>query len=335
MVRRALVTGITGQVGSYLSELLIAKGYEVAGTCRRSSTPSAARIEHVLDDIDLHECDLTDQASLYRLIDEVRPSEIYNLAAQSSVATSWNQVTATGDVTGLAVGRLLEAIRCVDPSIRFFQASSSEMFGEVDSPLCSEQTPFRPRSPYGVAKLYGHQLTVSYRSAYGMFACCGIAFNQESPRRGFEFVTRKITRAAARIKLGLQDELRLGNMQVRRDWGYACDFVDAMWRMLQQDEPADFVIGTGVCVSVWDFAKQAFDQVGLDPFRYIVSDEQLFRPSDQEEALRADARAANEQLGWRPETSLAELVELMVDNDMALAEREAAEQPRPAIRRAA
>ena len=242
MTKRALITGITGQDGSYLAELLLDKGYEVHGTYRRSSSPSFGRIEHILDSIELHQSDLSDQASLSNLIQQVRPTEVYNLAAQSFVGTSWSQVVVTGDITGLGTARVLEAIRSVDPSIRFYQASSSEMFGLVHETPQRETTPLHPRSPYGVAKVYGHYLTINYRESYDMFACSGILFNHESPRRGLEFVTRKITMAAARIKLGLQNELRLGNLDAQRDWGFAGDYVEAMWMMLQQEKPEDFVI---------------------------------------------------------------------------------------------
>jgi GDPmannose 4,6-dehydratase len=318
----ALITGITGQDGSYLAELLLGKGYEVHGTYRRSSTPSFERIVHLQDAIQLHQSDLTDQASLTNLIRRVRPNEVYNLAAQSFVAASWDQVLTTGDVTGLGTARVLEAIRSVDPSIRFYQASSSEMFGKVHETPQRETTPLHPRSPYGVAKVYSHYLTINYRESYDMYACSGILFNHESPRRGLEFVTRKITYSVARIKMGLQSELRLGNLEAKRDWGFAGDYVEAMWRMLQQTQPDDYVIGTGVTSRVQDFVDLAFAQVDLDPRGYVVVDPRFYRPAEVD-LLLGDASKARAALGWQPATDLRQLVKMMVDSDLELAEREA------------
>ncbi len=334
MARTALITGITGQDGSYLAELLLAKGYEVHGTYRRASTPTFDRIEHLVDAIELHQTDLTDQASLYKLVNKVRPTEVYNLAAQSFVGTSWDQVIATGDVTGLGTARILEAIQAIDPSIRFYQASSSEMFGKVHEIPQRETTVLHPRSPYGVAKVYSHYLTINFRESYDMFACSGILFNHESPRRGLEFVTRKITHAVARIKMGLQSELRLGNLEAKRDWGFAGDYVEAMWMMLQQEKPDDFVIGTGVTASVGEFVNLAFAEVDLDPDKYVVIDPQFYRPAEVE-LLLADPAKAEKELGWKPKTDLKQLVSMMVENDLALAEREAKEQPSLRLRRAA
>ena len=322
MTKRALITGITGQDGSYLAELLLDKGYEVHGTYRRSSSPSFGRIEHILDSIELHQSDLSDQASLSNLIQQVRPTEVYNLAAQSFVGTSWSQVVVTGDITGLGTARVLEAIRSVDSSIRFYQASSSEMFGLVHETPQRETTPLHPRSPYGVAKVYGHYLTINYRESYDMFACSGILFNHESPRRGLEFVTRKITMAAARIKLGLQNELRLGNLDAQRDWGFAGDYVEAMWMMLQQEKPEDFVISTGVTVRVGDFVNLAFQEVGLDPADYVVIDPKFYRPAEVD-LLLGDCTKATEKLGWKPKTDVQQLAKMMVQSDLELAEREA------------
>lgn len=336
MQRTALVTGITGQDGSYLAEFLLDKGYEVHGTYRRASTPTFDRIEHLLDDIQIHQTDLTDQSSLYKLVKNVRPTEVYNLAAQSFVGTSWDQVIATGDVTGLGTARILEAICAVDNSIRFYQASSSEMFGKVHETPQLETTPLHPRSPYGVAKVYSHYLTINYRESYDMYACSGILFNHESPRRGLEFVTRKITNAVARIKLGLQSELRLGNLEAKRDWGFAGDYVEAMWLMLQQDKPDDYVIGTGVTVKVGEFVSQAFAEVGLDPNEYVVIDPKFYRPAEVD-ILLADPSKAKQELKWEPKTDLSQLVKMMVANDLELAEREYASQSKPnlSIRRAA
>lgn len=330
----ALITGITGQDGSYLAEFLLSKGYAVHGTYRRASTPTFDRIEHLVDDIELHQTDLTDQASLHKLVAKVRPTEVYNLAAQSFVGTSWDQVIATGDVTALGTARVLEAIHCVDPSIRFYQASSSEMYGKVHETPQRETTVLHPRSPYGVAKVYSHYLTINYRESYDMFACSGILFNHESPRRGLEFVTRKITHAVARIKMGLQTELRLGNLDAQRDWGFAGDYVEAMWLMLQQEKPDDFVIGTGVTARVGDFVDLAFAEVGLDASDYVVVDPKFYRPAEVE-LLLSDPAKAKAELGWEPKTDLKQLVSMMVENDLVLAEREAAERPPIQLRRAA
>ncbi len=312
---RALITGITGQDGSYLAELLLEKGYEVHGMVRRSSTENFERIEHLRDRIVLHQADLLDQLSLIRLLEEVQPRELYNLAAQSFVPTSWKQPLLTGEFTALGVTRLLEAVRLVDPQIRFFQASSSEMFGSVKEEPQNEQTPFWPRSPYAVAKVYGHFITINYRESYGLFACSGISFNHESPRRGKEFVTRKVTDAVARIKLGLLDRLKLGNLQARRDWGYAGDYVRAFWLMLQQEEPDDYVIATGVQHSVQELVEIAFDHVGLDWQKYVQVDQGLFRPAEVN-SLRGDASKAQRKLGWEPTVSFEQLVQMMVDADL-------------------
>lgn len=309
--KRALITGITGQDGSYLAEFLLEQGYEVVGMVRRTSTLNFQRIEQIQDRLTLLSGDLADQISLLRLLDEVRPHEVYNLAAQSFVPTSWQQPVLTGDVSGLGVTRLLDAVRQVDPAIRVYQASSSEMFGKVQEVPQSETTPFYPRSPYGVAKLYGHWITVNYRESYGLFACSGICFNHESPRRGQEFVTKKIARAAARICRGLESELRLGNLEARRDWGYAPDYVRAMWLMLQQEQPADYVLATGETHSVAEFAAAAFGEVGLNWRDYVVQDPRLIRPAEVD-LLVGDAGKARRELGWRAETSFDELVRLMV-----------------------
>ncbi len=321
---RAFITGITGQDGSYLAEFLLEQGYAIYGVVRRSSTETFERIAHIKGQINLVHADLTDQVSLIETLNHVRPAEVYNLAAQSFVPASWHQPLLTGDVTGLGVTRMLEAIRIVDPSIRFYQASSSEMFGHVRESPQNEQTPFYPRSPYGVAKVYGHWITVNYRESYDLFAVSGILFNHESPRRGLEFVTRKITHGAARIALGLQDELRLGNLDAKRDWGYAKDYVEAMWRMLQQDEPDDFVVSSGATHTVRQVCETAFQHVGLDWERYVKIDESLYRPAEVNELL-GDANKAREKLGWRPSTGFKELIELMVDADRARAEAEAAQ----------
>jgi GDPmannose 4,6-dehydratase len=313
--KRALVTGITGQDGSYLAELLLAEGYEVVGMVRRASTESVERIAHLLDRVTLVQGDLLDQASLVAALDDAGPAEVYNLAAQSFVPTSFRQPVLTAEFTAVGVTRLLEAIRSVDPAIRFYQASSSEMFGRVRESPQTELTAFHPRSPYGVAKAYGHYITVNYREAYGLHACSGILFNHESPRRGLEFVTRKITDGVARIKLGLADELRLGNLDARRDWGFAGDYVRAMWLMLQADEPADYVVGTGTMHSVKDFVDAAFGHAGLDPGGHVVTDPALLRPAEVDK-LVADPSLARERLGWEPETSFEELVASMVDADL-------------------
>ena len=311
----ALITGITGQDGSYLAELLLAKGYRVIGVARRSSTVTHERIEHLLDQITLVQGDLHDQGSLLSLLEEYKPSEVYNLAAQSFVPTSWNQPALTGDITALGVTRILEAIRFVDPKIRFYQASSSEMFGKVLEVPQREATPFYPRSPYGVAKVYGHWITVNYRESFGMFAASGILFNHESPRRGLEFVTRKISDGVARIKLGMHKELRLGNLEAQRDWGFAGDYVEAMWRMLQHDEPDNFVIGMGETHSVREFCEIAFGHVDLDYKEYVIQDERFYRPAEVD-LLISDPSKARSVLGWEPECNFKELVTMMVDNDV-------------------
>jgi GDPmannose 4,6-dehydratase len=311
----ALITGITGQDGSYLAELLLSKGYEVVGVHRRSSTVPFERIAHLVDELTLVAADLLDEASLVRVLREHRPSEVYNLAAQSFVMTSFAQPVLTGEVTGLGVIRLLDAILMVDPTIRFYQASSSEMFGKVVESPQSERTPFHPRSPYGVAKVYGHWATVNYRESYQMHTSSGILFNHESPRRGLEFVTRKVTNAVARIKLGLADHVDLGNLDSQRDWGYAPDFVRAMWMMLQQDEPGDYVVATGETHSVREFCQVAFEHAGLDWEKYVRVDQRHFRPAEVD-LLIGDASRANQVLGWKPEVSFQELVRLMVDADL-------------------
>lgn len=311
----ALITGITGQDGSYLAELLLSKGYKVVGVARRSSTVTNERISHLLDDITIVQGDLHDQGSLLALMEEYEPTEVYNLAAQSFVPTSWNQPALTGDITAIGVTRILEAIRFVNPKIRFYQASSSEMFGKVLEVPQKEDTPFYPRSPYGVAKVYGHWITVNYRESFNMFATSGILFNHESPRRGLEFVTRKITDGVAKIKLGLAKELRLGNLESQRDWGFAGDYVDAMWRMLQQDNPGNFVIGMGDTHSVREFCEIAFGHVDLDYKEFVVQDERFYRPAEVD-LLISDPSKARAQLGWEPAVSFKELVTMMVDADM-------------------
>lgn len=315
--RRALITGITGQDGSYLAEFLLSQGYEVFGIVRRSSTVNFERIKHIQDGITLVSGDLLDQSSLVSALAFSKPQEVYNLAAQSFVQTSWAQPRFTGEVTALGVTIVLEAIRQVDPNIRFYQASSSEMFGKVKETPQNEQTPFYPRSPYGVAKVYGHWITVNYRESYGLHATSGILFNHESERRGLEFVTRKITNAAARIKLGLSREVRLGNLDAERDWGYAPDYVKAMWLMLQQIVPQDFVIATGVRRSVREFGKKAFDIVGLDFDEFVVQDDKFMRPTEID-LLVGDAIKARLSLGWEPETPFDEWVGLMVETDLEL-----------------
>ena len=314
--KRALITGITGQDGSYLAELLLEKGYEVHGTIRRASTPNLTRIEHVKDRVTLHDADLLDQMSLYRVLEAGRPHEVYNLAAQSFVPVSWDESEFTGNCTGLGVTRVLEAVRQFDKSIRFYQASSSEMYGKVVETPQSETTPFYPRSPYAVAKLYGHWITVNYRESFDMYACSGILFNHESPRRGHEFVTRKITDGVARIKLGMQDELRLGNLKAKRDWGFAGDYVRAMYLMLQQDTPDDYVVATNETHEVEEFVRIAFDHVGLDWKRFVVQDPRFFRPAEVD-LLYGDCTKATENLGWTPEISFEQLVRMMVDGDLA------------------
>ena len=316
----ALITGITGQDGSYLAELLLEKGYEVHGMVRRSSTETFERIAHLEGRIQLHQADLLDPYSLVDMLRTTRPTEVYNLAAQSFVPTSWVQPSLTGEFTALGVTRMLDAVRLVDPSIRFYQASSSEMYGRVHETPQSEDTPFYPRSPYAVAKLYGHWITVNYRESYGLYAVSGILFNHESPRRGREFVTRKITESVARIKLGLQDELQLGNTAAKRDWGFAGEYVDAMWRMLQQETPADFVVGTGVHNSVRDCCEHAFARVGLDPADFVRSSSEFMRPAEVD-TLLADPTRAREQLGWSARVSFEELVHMMVEADLEAQER--------------
>ncbi len=311
----ALITGITGQDGSYLAELLLKKGYRVVGVARRSSTVTYERINHLLDEILVVQGDLHDQGSLLSLLEEYEPAEVYNLAAQSFVPTSWNQPALTGDITALGVTRMLEAIRFVNPKIRFYQASSSEMFGKVVEVPQRETTPFYPRSPYGVAKVYGHWITVNYRESFHIFAASGILFNHESPRRGLEFVTRKISDGVARIKLGLSKELRLGNLEAQRDWGFAGDYVEAMWRMLQQDTPDTYVIGTGETHSVREFCEIAFGHVGLDYRDFVVQDERFYRPAEVD-LLISDPSKARAQLGWKPSVSFKQLVTMMVDADL-------------------
>jgi len=312
----ALITGITGQDGSYLAEFLLTKGYRVVGIVRRTSHDSYERIGHLLDRVDIVPADLLDQHSLTSVIRDVRPDEIYNLAAQSFVPTSWSQPVLTGEFTALGVTRILEAIRLAHPDARYYQASSSEMFGKVQQSPQTEATPFHPRSPYGVAKVYGHQITVNYRESYGLYAVSGILFNHESPRRGLEFVTRKVSDGVARIKLGTATELRLGNLEARRDWGYAGDYVDAMWRMLQQPEPDDYVIGTGVMHSVRDLVEIAFRHVGLNWEQYVTVDPKFVRPAEVDHLL-ADASKARRVLEWEPTVSFEELVTMMVDADLA------------------
>lgn len=314
MAKAALITGITGQDGSYLAELLLDNGYEIYGLIRRLSTPNFTRVERVADRITFLEGDLTDQSSLNIAMQTAQPDEVYNLAAQSFVATSWNQPVLTGDVTGLGVIRMLEAIRHFSPDAKFYQASSSEMFGGAGSPQ-NEQTIFHPRSPYAVAKVYGYYSTINYRESYNLFACNGILFNHESPRRGIEFVTKKITDGVARIHCGLSKELRLGNLDAKRDWGYAGDYVKAMWLMLQQDEPDDYVIATGESHSVKEFVEKAFSSVGLDWQNYVKMDERFMRPADVPE-LRGDASKAKDKLGWEPAVTFKELVAMMVDKDI-------------------
>jgi GDPmannose 4,6-dehydratase len=311
----ALVTGITGQDGSYLAELLLSKGYRVVGIVRRSSTTPYERIAHLVDQIELVSADLLDQTSLTDVVGDCAPDEIYNLAAQSFVQTSWSQPVLTGEFTALGVTRVLEAMKKAAPKARFYQASSSEMFGKVVESPQRETTPFYPRSPYGVAKVYGHWITVNYRESFGLYAVSGILFNHESPRRGLEFVTRKVTDAVARIKLGLAKEVRLGNLDSRRDWGFAGDYVDAMWRMLQQDEADDYVIGTGHTCSVRDLCQAAFGSVGLDYRDHVVQDPRFLRPAEVD-LLVADPSKAERKLGWTPQVSFEELVRMMVEADL-------------------
>jgi GDPmannose 4,6-dehydratase len=313
--KRALITGITGQDGSYLAELLLEKGYDVCGMVRRASVEKFERIEHLRSRIRLEQADLLDQLSLIELVKNVRPHEIYNLAAQSFVPTSWNQPMLTAEFDAVGVTRMLEAVRLVDPTVRFYQASSSEMFGKVREVPQRETTPFHPRSPYGVAKVYGHYITVNYRESYGIFACSGILFNHESPRRGLEFVTRKVTHGVAKIKLGLGRELRLGNLEAKRDWGFAGDYVEAMWRMLQQPEPDDFVVATGENHTVRELVEIAFAHVGLDWRQFVSVDSSLLRRAEVD-TLIGDPAKAHAKLGWKPRVSFAELVRMMVDADL-------------------
>ena len=323
MSKRALITGITGQDGSYLAELLLEQGYDVVGMVRRSSTVNFERITHLMDDVEFAAGDLLDQMSMIEVLQKHRPEEVYNLAAQSFVQTSFGQPVLTGETTALGVTRLLDAIRIVDDSIRFYQASSSEMFGKVHEVPQSETTPFHPRSPYGVAKVYGHWITVNYRESYDLHASSGILFNHESPRRGLEFVTRKITHGAAQIALGQATELRLGNLDAKRDWGFAGDYVEAMWRMLQQEAPDDFVICTGETHSVREFCEFAFGRAGLDYKDHVVVDERFFRPAEVD-LLVGDAAKAETHLGWRPRTRFNQLVEMMVDHDLETLQRQGA-----------
>jgi GDPmannose 4,6-dehydratase len=311
----ALITGITGQDGSYLAELLLAKGYQVVGMVRRSSTVTFERIAHIQDNLTIVQGDLHDQSSLVSLLEEYEPDEVYNLAAQSFVPTSWSQAVLTGEVTALGVTRILDAIRLVNPKTRFYQASSSEMFGKVLEVPQRETTPFYPRSPYGVAKLYGHWITINYRESYGLFAVSGILFNHESPRRGLEFVTRKISHGVAQIKAGKAKELRLGNLESRRDWGFAGDYVEAMWRMLQRERPDSFVIGTGQTHSVKEFCEIAFSHAGLDYHDFVVQDPRYYRPAEVD-LLISDPSKARAELGWEPRVSLEDLARMMVDADL-------------------
>lgn len=313
--KTALITGITGQDGSYLAEFLLSKGYRVVGMIRRTSTINFDRITHIQDDVELAQADLLDQMSLVDVLREFRPAEVYNLAAQSFVPTSWKQPVLTGEFTALGVTRLLEAIRIVDPTVRFYQASSSEMFGKVQEVPQRESTPFYPRSPYGVAKVYGHWITVNYRESYNLYACSGILFNHESPRRGLEFVTHKVTHAVARIKLELAEKVHLGNLDAQRDWGYAGDYVEAMWHMLQQDEPDDYVIATGETHSVRELCEIAFEHVGLNWQDHVVVDERFYRPAEVD-LLVGDASKARAKLGWKPTVNFESLIKMMVDADL-------------------
>lgn len=316
-MKRALISGITGQDGSYLAELLLEKGYEVHGIVRRASTETFERIAHLADKITLHQADLLDQLSIIDVMQAVKPHEVYNLAAMSFVPTSWKQPVLTGEFTAIGVTRMLEAIRLLDPKgIRFYQASSSEQFGKVQETPQKETTPFYPRSPYGVAKVYGHWITVNYRESYKMYCCSGILFNHESPRRGKEFVTRKVTDGVARIKLGRAKELRLGNLEAKRDWGYAKDYTRAMWLMLQQDKPDDYVIATGETHTVGELVQIAFEHVGLDWRKYVIQDPSLIRPAEVD-LLIGDSSKARSKLGWKPTVSFPELVQMMVDADLA------------------
>jgi GDPmannose 4,6-dehydratase len=311
----AFITGVTGQDGSYLAEFLLSKGYRVVAMVRRSSTINFERVEHIQADLEIVQGDLHDQSSMMTIVEEYQPDEVYNLAAQSFIPTSWTQPVLTGDVTGLGVTRLLEAVRLARPEARFYQASSSEMFGKVQQVPQTEETPFYPRSPYGAAKVYAHWIVVTYREAHDIFACSGISFNHESPRRGKEFVTRKITHGVAKIKLGLADDLHLGNLDARRDWGYAGDYVEAMWRMLQHDHPDDYVLCTGKTRAIRDFCQIAFDYVGLDYRDYVKRDPRYYRPVEEKQ-LVGDPQKLCDQLDWRPNISFEELVQLMVDADL-------------------
>ncbi len=321
MSKRALITGITGQDGSYLAEFLLSKGYEVFGMVRRSSMEKFDRIDHIKEKIEIRQADLLDQFSIIRLIEEIKPDEIYNLAAMSFVPTSWSQPVLTAEFTAIGVTRVLEAIRAVNPKIRFYQASSSEMFGKVKTIPQHEETPFHPRSPYGVAKVYGHWITVNYRESYDIFGVSGILFNHESPRRGIEFVTRKVTYNAAKIKLGLSKELRMGNLDAKRDWGFAGDYVKAMWLMLQQENPEDYIIATGKTHSVKDLVESAFSILDLDYKEYVKLDERFIRPAEVD-ILIGDPSKAKKILNWEPETSFKELVEMMVKTDLELVKKE-------------
>jgi GDPmannose 4,6-dehydratase len=316
MSKRAIITGITGQDGSYLADLLVEKGYRVVGVVRRSSAPNTERIAHLVGRVELRPADLLDQLSLIRLVDDVRPHEFYNLAAMSFVPASWDQPLLTGEFNSMGVTRVLEAIRHVDPAIRLYQASSSEMFGKVREVPQTELTPFHPRSPYGVSKVFGHYITVNYRESYGLFACSGILFNHESPRRGLEFVTRKVTDGVARIKLGLDDSLALGNLDACRDWGFAGDYVRAMWLMLQQEQPDDYVVASGIAHSVRDLVEVAFGHVGLDWQRHVRTDPKLLRPAEVDHLI-GDPTKARTKLGWEPTVGFESLVAMMVDADLA------------------
>jgi GDPmannose 4,6-dehydratase len=325
-MRTALITGITGQDGSHLADLLLSKGYRVHGVVRRCSMDNFQRIEHILDRIELHQGDLLDSASLTAIVDKAQPDEVYNLAAMSFVPTSWKQPVLTAQYTGIGVTRILEAIRQACPKAKFYQASSSEMYGKVHETPQRETTVFHPRSPYGVAKVYGHYITVNYRESYDMFACCGILFNHEGPRRGLEFVTRKISHSVASIKLGLEHHLRLGNLDAKRDWGYAGDYVRAMWLMLQQQTPDDYVVGTGETHTVREFCEIAFDHVGLDWQSHVVVDPKFFRPAEVD-LLWSDPAKAKTKLGWEPEVSFEGLVRMMVDADLAALKQKYGHRP--------
>ncbi len=321
MAKKALITGITGQDGSYLAEFLLEKGYDVTGMVRRSSMEKFDRIEHIKDRLDIRQADLLDQYSLIKLLEEIQPDEIYNLAAMSFVPTSWNQPVLTAEFTAVGVTRMLEAVRATNPRVKFYQASSSEMFGKVKAIPQTEKTPFHPRSPYGVAKVYGHWITVNYRESYDIFGVSGILFNHESPRRGLEFVTRKVSHNVAKIKLGLTKELRMGNLDSKRDWGFAGDYVKAMWLMLQQETPDDYVVSTGETHSVKELVEVAFSYVGLDYKDFVVIDERFIRPAEVD-LLIGDNTKAKEKLGWAPEVSFEQLVKMMVDSDLAALKKE-------------